>query len=126
MVVGSERLVAQAFRERPDLAGAVLVTTKVGHLPGHDGTYDMAIRCVEGSMERLGVQRFPLLYIHDPMDLPMDLVISERGTLGALRTLQKRELVDYVGVAAKRPGDQCHVHRNRGSSTQPWYRRPGA
>ena len=100
---GSERLIAQAFRERPDLADDVLVTTKVGHLPGHDGTYDMVMRCVEGSMERLGVERFPLLYIHDPMDLPMDLVMSERGTLGALRTLQKRGLLDYVGVAANDP-----------------------
>ena len=100
---GSERLIAQAFRERPDLAADVLVTTKVGHLPGHDGTYDMAMRCVEGSMERLGVERFPLLYIHDPMDLPLDLVMSERGTLGALRALQKRGLLDYVGVAANDP-----------------------
>ena len=54
-------------------------------------------------MERLGVERFPLLYIHDPMDMPMDLVMSERGTLGALRTLQKRGLLDYVGVAANDP-----------------------
>ena len=100
---GSERLIAQAFCERPDLAADVLVTTKVGHLPGHDGTYDMAMRCVEGSMERLGVERFPLRYIHDPMDLPLDLVMSERGTLGALRTLQKRDLLDYVGVAANDP-----------------------
>ena len=100
---GSERLIAAAFGERPDLAAGVLVTTKVGHLPGHDGTYDMAMRCVEGSMERLGVERFPLLYIHDPMDLPMGLVMSERGTLGALRTLQKRGLVDYIGVAANDP-----------------------
>ncbi|MDE2994020.1 MAG: aldo/keto reductase, partial [Chloroflexota bacterium] len=100
---GSERLIAQAFRERPDLAGDVLVTTKVGHLPGHDGTYDMAMRCVEGSMERLGVERFPLLYIHDPMDMPMGLVMGERGTLGALRAMQKRGLVDYVGVAANDP-----------------------
>ena len=101
---GSERLIAQAFRERPDLADDVLVTTKVGHLPaGFDGSYDMAMRCVEGSMERLGVERLPLLYIHDPMDLPMDLVMSEQGTLGALRTLQKRGLLDYVGVAANDP-----------------------
>ena len=101
---GSERLIAQAFRERPDLAADVLVTTKVGHLPaGYDGTADMALRCVEDSMERLGVERFPLLYIHDPMDMPMALVMSERGTLGALRTLQKRGRLDYVGVAANDP-----------------------
>ena len=101
---GSERLIAEAFGERSDLAADVLVTTKVSRLPvPQDGTYDAAMRCVEGSMERLGVERFPLLYIHDPMDLPMDLVMSERGTLGALRTLQKRGLLDYVGVAANDP-----------------------
>ncbi len=101
---GSERLIAQAFRERPDLAADVLVTTKVSRPSvGHDSIYDLAMRCVEGSMKRLGVERFPLLYIHDPMDLPMELVMSERGTLGALRTLQKRGVVDYVGVAANDP-----------------------
>ena len=101
---GSERLIAEAFGERPDLAANVLVTTKVSRLPvPQDGTYDAAMRCVEGSMERLGVERLPLLYIHDPMDMPMDLVMSERGTLGALRTLQKRGLLDYVGVAANDP-----------------------
>ncbi len=101
---GSERLIAEAFGERPKLAADVLVTTKVSRLPvPQDGTYDAAMRCVEGSMERLGVERLPLLYIHDPMDLPMDLVMSERGTLGALRTLQKRGLLDFVGVAANDP-----------------------
>ena len=101
---GSERLIATAFGERPDLAADVLVTTKVGKVPfAHDGTYDMAMRSIEGSIERLGVERFSLLYIHDPMDMPMDLVMSERGTLGALRTLQKRGLLDYVGVAANDP-----------------------
>ena len=101
---GSERLIAAAFGERPDLAADVLVTTKVGKVPfAHDGTYDMAMRSIEGSMERLRVERFPLLYIHDPMDMPMDLVMGERGTLGALRTLQKRGLLDYVGVAANDP-----------------------
>ena len=84
---GSERLIAAAFGERPDLAADVLVTTKVGKVPfAHDGTYDMAMRSIEGSMERLRVERFPLLYIHDPMDMPMDLVMGERGTLGALRS----------------------------------------
>lgn len=101
---GSERLIAEAFGERPKLTADVLVTTKVSRLPvPQDGTYDAAMRCVEGSMERLGVERLPLLYIHDPMDLPMGLVMSERGTLGALRTLQKRGLLDYVGVAANDP-----------------------
>ena len=101
---GSERLIAAAFGERPDLAADVLVTTKVGKVPfAHDGTYDMAMRSIEGSMERLRVERFPLLYIHDPMDMPMGLVMGERGTLGALRTLQKRGLLDYVGVAANDP-----------------------
>ncbi|MAG37683.1 MAG: hypothetical protein CL878_15720 [Dehalococcoidia bacterium] len=100
----SEQFIGDAFRERPDLAAQTLVTTKVGHLPeGYDGSYDMAMRCVEGSMERLGVERFPLLYIHDPMDLPMDLVMSDRGALGALRALQKRGVLDHIGVAANDP-----------------------
>ena len=101
---GSERLIAAAFRERPALAADVLVTTKVSRVPvPQDGTYDTVMRGVEGSMDRLGVEHFPLLYIHDPMDMPMDLVMGERGTLGALRTLQKRGLLDYIGVAANDP-----------------------
>src|SRR5207248_1102634 len=62
----SERLIGRALRERPDLAARVTVETKVGHLPApFDYSYDMAMTCIEGSFERLGLPKLPLVYIHD-------------------------------------------------------------
>ena len=45
------------------------------------------MRQVEGSQERLGMDAFGVLYIHDPMDFPMQQVMAKDGALGALRKI---------------------------------------
>lgn len=100
----SERLVARALRERPDLAKGVTVQTKVGHLPaGFDYSYEMAMRCVEESMERLGRNHFPLLYIHDAPSELLPKVMGPNGAFAALRKLQSESIVDRIGVAVNDP-----------------------
>ncbi len=100
----SERIVGRALRERPDLARNAIVETKVGHWPtGFDYSYDMAMRCIQGSVERLGIDHFPLLYIHDaPKDL-LERVMAPGGALAALRKLQSEGVVDHVGIAVNDP-----------------------
>ena len=100
----SERMVGRALRERPDLARDVVVETKVGHWPaGFDYSYDMAMRCVEGSMERLGLQHFPLLYIHDAPAELLSRVMGPAGALAALRKLQAEGIVGHIGIAVNDP-----------------------
>lgn len=102
----SERFIAHALRERPDLKQRCVVTTKVGHLWGDDDfdwSYDRTMRSVETSMERLGMERFEIVYIHDPMGLPMEFVMGTGGAFGALKQLQRDGIVRFIGVAANDP-----------------------
>jgi D-threo-aldose 1-dehydrogenase len=83
----------------------VTVTTKVGQVFGEvDHSRDAVLGHVEGSLERLGLDRFDVLYIHDAMDVPMDRVMGDDFALGALRQLQKEGVVKWVGTASNAPG----------------------
>jgi D-threo-aldose 1-dehydrogenase len=100
----SERLIGRALRERPDLAKNAIVETKVGHLPApFDYSYDLSMRCLEGSIERLGLVHLPLVYIHDAPSALLDKVMAPTGTLGALRKLQQQGVVGHVGIAVNDP-----------------------
>ena len=100
----SESSIGRALRERPDLAAECTVTTKVGQLfAGVDHSREAVLRHVEASQRRLGIECFQLLFIHDPMGVPMGDVLGESGTLGALRKLQREGVVEFVGVAANEP-----------------------
>ncbi|MDD9973398.1 MAG: aldo/keto reductase, partial [Candidatus Poribacteria bacterium] len=85
----SEKIIGRALRERPDLAAMCTVTTKVGRSGNeYDFSSDGVMQQVEDSQERLGLDAFDVLYIHDPMDFPMQQVMAKDGALGALRKLQ--------------------------------------
>lgn len=102
----SERLVARALRERPAIAGDVVVETKCCRFPDHsDYTADGAKRSVEGSLERLGTNRLELLYIHDPPKEQIETVL--KGALPALRRYQAQGVVGHLGVASNYPDDNA-------------------
>ncbi len=102
----SERMVARALRERPDLAKGVIVETKTCRLPdGSDYSYEGTMRRVAGNLERLAVERIELLYIHDPPKEAFDTVMGPNGALAALRKLQNDGVVGHIGVASNYPED---------------------
>src|SRR4051794_26561566 len=84
----AERIVGRALRERPDLTAGVVVETKCCRLPhGSDYSYEGAMRSVEGSLERLGMDHLELLYVHDPPKAAFEQVMGAGGALEALRRL---------------------------------------
>ena len=100
----SERMIGRALAARPDLAAKVTVTTKVGRtIDGRDYTYDAIMRSIEASQQRLGIERFQVVYIHDAMDIPWQDVMGKGGALEALRALQDQGIVQYIGTAADDP-----------------------
>src|SRR5213593_3767710 len=84
----AERVVGQALRERPALAGKVVVETKVRDVRDFGYTGDETRRSVETSLGRLGLDRIPLIFIHDPPAGLFDRVIGPGGALAALRQMQ--------------------------------------
>lgn len=104
----SERLVARALRERPDLAAGVVVETKCcRHTEGRDYSYDAAMRSIEGSLERLGMERIELMYIHDPPKDQVSQVTGPGSALQALRKLQGEGVVGHIGIASNYPDDNA-------------------
>ena len=100
----SETMIGEALRQRPAAKDSVIITTKAGrsHL-GYDFSYDGILRSVEGSLERMGLDRLKIVYIHDAMGQPIAEVLSDRGALGALRRLQRQGVIEHVGAACNNP-----------------------
>lgn len=100
----SETIIGRALEQRPDLAAACIVTTKVGRrTEGRDYTFDAILRSVDASRRRLRIERFEIVYIHDAMGVPMAQIMGNKGALGALRRLQAEGVVRFVGTAANDP-----------------------
>lgn len=100
----SESMIGRALAARPDLAAKVVVTTKVGRtIDGLDFSYDAIMRSIEASQQRLQIERFKVVYVHDAMDVPWQDVMGKGGALEALRALQDRGVVEYIGTAADDP-----------------------
>jgi D-threo-aldose 1-dehydrogenase len=102
----AEEMIGKALKERPGLRGEVIVATKIGHLrPGddYDFSYDAAMRSFEGSQKRLGIERFRIVHLHDPMGQSIDQVMGDQGVFGAMRKLQGQGLIDFIGVGSNDP-----------------------
>src|SRR6476659_4565609 len=108
----AERIVGQALRQRPDLAGQVVVETKVRDVRDFGYSGDEARRSVETSLRRLGLDRVPMIYIHDPPAALLDRVMAPDGALAALRALQAEGVVGHVGVASNNPWDNAPFVEN--------------
>jgi D-threo-aldose 1-dehydrogenase len=94
----SERRVGAALRARP--RDELVLSTKVGRLirdgePVFDFSHDGALRSLEESLERLGLDRVDVVLIHDP-DEHYDEAVA--GAYPAVARLREEGVVDAIGV----------------------------
>jgi D-threo-aldose 1-dehydrogenase len=96
----AERRIGAAIAARGGLPADVVLATKVDPDP-ETGAFDGArVRAsYEESLERLGVDRVPLLYLHDPERIPFADGVAPGGPVEALVALKEAGTVDFVGVA---------------------------
>ena len=100
----SEAMIGEALRQRPEAKDKIIITTKAGRShAGYDYSFDGIARSVHGSLERLGLDRVDIVYIHDAMGQPMERVLADDGALGALRHLQRQGLFSHIGTASNDP-----------------------
>src|SRR5207302_1929719 len=103
----AERVVGQALRARPALAGKVVVETKVRDVREFGYTGGETRRSVETSLQRLGIDTIPMIFIHDPPADLFDRVMGAGGALAMLRQLQSEGLIGHVGIASNNPWDNA-------------------
>ncbi len=101
----SERRIGTALAEAGGLPDGFVLATKVDR--GADGSFDAARvrRSLEESLQRLGLDRIQLLFLHDPeFAVTFDEAMAPQGPVGELQRLKDEGLAGVIGVAGGEVG----------------------
>jgi D-threo-aldose 1-dehydrogenase len=99
----SERRIGLAIKERGGLPpGFVLATKADRDLATGDFSGEQTRRSVERSLRLLGVERLPLVHIHDPeyATTSFEAIMGPGGALEVLRDYQRQGVIGAIGIAA--------------------------
>ena len=96
----AETRIGLALAAHGGLPSDVVLATKVDPDPvTGDFSGDRVRASYAESLQRLGVDRVPLLYLHDPERIPFERAIAPDGPVRALVRLRDEGRVDSLGVA---------------------------
>lgn len=96
----SERLVGLAIRAHGGLPDGFVLATKVDPDPRTgDFSRERVHASLSESLDRLGVDRVPLLHLHDPERIGFAAAMAPHGPVEALAALRDEGRVDAIGVA---------------------------
>ncbi|NYI92293.1 D-threo-aldose 1-dehydrogenase [Amycolatopsis endophytica] len=95
----SERRIGEAIRRNGGLPDGFVLSTKVDRAA--DGTFDgdQVRRSISESLDRLGLDRVPLLFLHDPEHIPFEDGVAPGGPVEALVRLRGEGVAEHLGVA---------------------------
>ncbi|WP_234359142.1 aldo/keto reductase [Plantactinospora sp. BC1] len=96
----SERRVGAALRRIGGVPEGFVLATKVDRdMRTGDFSGAQMRRSAEGSLERLGLDRLPLVYLHDPEHISFEAGMAPGGPVEALLELQREGVIEHLGVA---------------------------
>ncbi|GIG54455.1 oxidoreductase [Demequina activiva] len=96
----SEHRIGTALQQSGGLARDMVLATKVD--PDFvTGEFDGAAvrRSIEGSLERLGVERVDILHLHDPERITFEEAMAPGGAVEELVRIKEEGIADHLGVA---------------------------
>jgi D-threo-aldose 1-dehydrogenase len=94
----SERRVGAALAAAGGVPAGFVVATKVDP-DGDDFSGARVRRSLEESLDRLGMSRVPLLYLHDPERISFEDATAPGGPVAELLRIRDEGLAEHVGVA---------------------------
>lgn len=96
----SERRIGAALRQVGGVPDGFVLATKVDRDFGTgDYSGDQVRRSAEGSLERLGLDSLPLVYLHDPEHISFEEGMAPGGPVEALVELHRQGVIEHLGVA---------------------------
>ncbi|KNH13526.1 oxidoreductase [Arthrobacter sp. ZBG10] len=96
----SERRIGAAIAAAGGVPDGVVVATKVDPIRGVADYSGARVRqSVEESLDRLGLDHLPLVYLHDPEKITFEEGTAAGGPLEALLDLRSQGVIGHLGVA---------------------------
>lgn len=95
----SERLIGTVVRELGGVPDGFVVATKVDPDSSGDFSGRRVYASVAESRDRLGMDRLPLVYLHDPERMSFDDAVAPGGPVEALTRLRADGTIGHLGVA---------------------------
>lgn len=96
----SERRIGQALSSVGGLPDGFVIGTKVDPVPGTTDFSGARVRAsVAESLERLGLDRLQLVYLHDPEKISFAEGMAPGGPVEALVALRNEGVIEHLGVA---------------------------
>ncbi|MDQ0576740.1 aldo/keto reductase [Agromyces albus] len=95
----SEQLIGDLFRNEIWDDSIVLQTKVDRDVPTGDFSGEQMWRSLEQSLERLGVDRVPVLFIHDPENTTFEAATEDGGPVEALVEMKRQGLAENIGVS---------------------------
>jgi D-threo-aldose 1-dehydrogenase len=96
----SERRIGRVLAERGGLPEGFVLGTKVDPLPGSSDFSGERVRAsVAESLERLGLERLQLVFLHDPEKITFEEATAAGGAVEALVRLRHEGTIEHLGVA---------------------------
>ena len=96
----SERRIGIVLKELGGVPEGYVVTTKADRdLQTGDFSGDQMRRSVERSARLLGLNRLPLVYLHDPEHAPFEEITGKGGAIETLCRLRDEGVIEHVGLA---------------------------
>jgi D-threo-aldose 1-dehydrogenase len=96
----SERQIGNFFRTAGKFPPNLVLATKVDPLPGtSDFSGDRVRRSLSESLERLGLNKIQLVYLHDPERITFSAANEPGGPVDTLARLRDEGIIEHIGVA---------------------------
>jgi D-threo-aldose 1-dehydrogenase len=96
----SEKRIGRALRGRGGLPAGIVLATKVDPDPQTGDFSGKRVReSILESLDRLGLERVPLLHLHDPERISFDEATAPGGPVDVLADLHREGIAEHLGVA---------------------------
>jgi len=96
----AERRIGIVLRELGGIPDGFVLQTKVDRdMATGDFSGERVRRSVEESLERLGLDRLGVVYLHDPENISFEDGVAPGGPLEAMQALKAEGVIAYLGVA---------------------------
>ena len=95
----SESLIGRAIERAGGIPRGFVLQTKLDRDASGDFSGDRMWRSLEESQQRLGIDCFPVLYLHDPESIGFEASMAPGGPVEALVAMKERGFADHIGIS---------------------------